>query len=309
MKKCIALSIFLLSFHTSLSAMMLNPVVEQERKNHKRQRAQERTDNIVCPTAKYVCKKINKDKNWTYPPAGKKIYIESPYWEAKWIISTVMISGEIKKSKCPTLILKTSPDQIIEAMDDLINKPALLECTIARNTAQIFCMKNIMGSLAFKKYATHFYKMLGETEGWSTDQFFHELPEQFLTKVNGKERPGSMAYITNLPCYGRFKPNGNGRGSNVFCVGDNKYVGFSGIYKNGPQSLEVIEAQDFEFLCDTQDVERDHEEHSNICKPLIENKGLFELFRREEQEKNCNFHWIFDAEKFKNYKQTGGIDL
>ena len=300
MKKFIALSIFLLSFHTSVSAMEL----EIEDKNHI---LQQKINTIVGSTAQQTYEKINT--NWTYVAPNDEMSIDSKFWHATWIKGDGFLLGEKQQINLPTVILKTTPENIFEALEDLINKPASLECTIALTTAKIFCMKKILGDDWFKLYATHFYQLLDSTEGWSTDQFFHELPLQFIAQVEGKPKPGSLTYITNLSCYGKYKPNGNGRGSNVFCVGDNQYIGFSGMYSNGPQTLEVIEEQDLKLLCDTQDVERGHIAHTDICKSLIESKGLFQHLRREEQVQDYNFHWIFLAQEFIDFMNTGNINL
>lgn len=271
---------------------------------------QKKINDKVCVRAQEVYEKINK--NWTYVPSRGKMSTDSKFWEATWIRGEAIISGEKQEVNLPTLILKTSPDNITEALDDLINKPASLECTIALTTAKIFCMKDILEEMkkgGFKVYANSFHKALSATEGWTTDQFFHELPLQFTTQVNGNTKPGSIGYISNVPFYEDFKPNGNGRGSNVFCVKDNECIGFCDLYKKGPQSLEVIEKQDFELFCNTQDVERDHEEHGELCQMFRKEEGLFERFRREEQRINYNFHVIFDAQKFIELMNTGKIYL
>ncbi|MBA3814433.1 MAG: hypothetical protein H0X26_08130 [Alphaproteobacteria bacterium] len=264
----------------------------------------------VCASASNTYQKINN--NWNYVAPNDKMSIDSPFWEAKWIVAETLVSGVKQRTSAPTLILKTSPDTIVEALEDLINKPAALECTIALTTAKIFSMKEILDELGediFKGYTTHFYQMLRKTKGWTTDQFFHELPEQFLRTRGGKEIPGSICYITNLGCYRDFKPTGNAAGSNVFCTGENQYMGFSGIYKNGPKSLEIIEKQDLELFCSLKDVQKNPEEHQAMCQKLKETEGLFETLRRAEQAEYCNFHIIFDAKKFIQFQNTWEIIL
>lgn len=310
MKKFIALSIFLLSFQSPLSAMMRSPHFDNEIKEAKILRAQQKIDRVVCETVPEVYEKINA--NWTYVTPNANMSVTSTFWKPTWFEATSLSSGEKIKTRVPTLIFQSSEHSIkdlTEALDDLINKPVSTECTIALTTAKIFCMKNIMGNKEFKEYATNFYNLLDSTEGWSTNQFFHELPLQFMTQVEGNAVPGSISYITNLSCYGEFKPNGNARGSNVFCVNECKYLGFSSMYRNGPQPLEAIEQQDYELLCDRLDVERDYESHEEICKELQKIEGLFEALRRKEQTENYNFHFIFDGQKIKEYRKTAQIDL
>ena len=293
--------------HSPASAML--STLRQEEKIETVRNVQKKINEKVNETALKTYQKINS--NWTYVKPNEEMSVDSPYWEAKWIMGE-SYEGKKQKTRIPTLVLKTSPDKIEEALEDLINKPASLECTIALNTAKLFCIKEILnefGKNTFTGFSTIFYNLLDETEGWSIEQFFHELPEQFLTRVEGKEIPGSICYITNIPDYGYYKPNGNGRGSNVFCMKNNQYLGFSSIYKKGPQSLETIVNQDRDLFLDTQDVERGQESHSILSKQLKETKGLFEELRQKEQKKNCNFHIIFDAKKFIGFQHSRKVLL
>jgi hypothetical protein len=128
-----------------------------------------------------------------------------------------------------------------------------------------------------------------------------------LKLVEGEAVPGSTLYIPNGPHYSQFKPHGPGRGSNLFCVGRDQYVGFSRIYQNGPQPLQVIEEQDFMLFADPADVECDYENHSKMCQ-IFQKKTpaditLFEYTRRAEQIKNHNYCHVFDGKVINKCKK------
>ncbi|HUX79556.1 MAG TPA: hypothetical protein VMW10_07450, partial [Alphaproteobacteria bacterium] len=186
---------------------------------------QKKINDVVVSTATKVYEKINT--NWHYVDPHSQMQTESTMWEPKWIVGLSLIDGEKQETRIPTLILKTSPDKLIEALEDLITKPASLECTIALTTAKIFCLREILGQDYFNRYTTAFYRLLETREDWDVEQFFHELPLQFLTNLEGKAIPGSITYVTNIPLYPYFKPHGNGRGSNLICTGLDHYLGFS----------------------------------------------------------------------------------
>lgn len=188
---------------------------------------------------------------------------ESTMWDPQWIDGLSLIEGRKEKTRVPTLVLKTSPENLISALEDLIAKPAVVECTIALTTAKIFCLREILGEEHFNFYATCFYKLLARREDWTVEQFFHELPLQFLTTVVGKVIPGSITYITNIPVYPHFKPNGNARGENVFCTARNEYLGFSTM---GPQPMDVLEDEALQAFITEEDVERDLSQFREITQ-------------------------------------------
>lgn len=293
--------------------MMLSPVEQERRKEAKLLRQEKKpiksltTPDVVSSISQDVYQKINK--NWTYVPPHTEMNVASAFWEPKWLDGTGLVGGKEVKVRGASLILKTSPENIIEALDDLINKPATVECTIALDTVKIFCMKALLGKKVLQQYAISLYDLLSRTEGYSTAQFFHELPFQFITQLNGPPIPGSIAYITNVPAYADVKPNGNSRGFNAICVSKNQYISFGKIFKNGAQPLEEIEKYDLEKFCAPEGVEQFREEHQRISQLIRENKGLFEEMRRKEQEEHYNFYWIFDAQKLRHVLETCEVHL
>lgn len=307
MKKFGILFIFLLSFHSPVRAMMLAPVEQEQSRGAKLLRPQSQINETVCSIAQDVYQTINR--NWTYVQPQTTISVNSPFWEAKWLDGKGFLEGQEKTARFATLVLKTKPERIIEALDDLINKPAVVECTTAVTTAKIFCMKALLGEQRFKGYAKAFYFLLGKKEGWTTDQFFHELPLQFLQRMNGDAVPGSVAYITNLQSYRVIKPNGNSMGFNVICLNNDRYISFGRIFKDGPQPLEAIEQYDLERFCDHKDVEQEHEEHIRICQNLKKKPTLFSKARYIDQKEYFDFYWIFDAQKVNDFFESNEVIL
>ncbi|MBL8676781.1 MAG: hypothetical protein JNJ47_05095, partial [Alphaproteobacteria bacterium] len=216
-------------------------------------------DQIVISTAEKTYKHINQ--NWTYVLPNQQMSTDSEMWRPEWINASAIINGAKQDSRMPTLVLKVKPHQLKEALDDLIKQPASVECTIALTTTKIACLKELLGENYFTLYATAFYFSLGNSSPLKQEQFFHELPEQFLKKRVGQEVPGALVYITNTPLYATFKPNGNGRGDNLICTDKGRYVGFGGIYKDGSQPLEVIEEEYLSLFCEKNEVEGDAEQH------------------------------------------------
>lgn len=264
---------------------------------------QDNINAIVCASAQDSYLKINK--NWKYVAADGILSTESEYWEAKWI----QANANTNSGRIPTLILK-NPKHIIEALIDLINKPAYLECAIALTTAKLLCLKEIIGDDKFREYALKFHYILNFTNLSSieSEEFFHELPLQFITQLSGTPIPGSIAYLTNIKQYRNFKPNGTGTGSNLFCVSSDEYMGFSKIYKDGPKPINVIEQQDFELFCKIDDVERFHEKHEILSENFKNNYDEFIEIRREQQIKDFNFYQIFNETKIKEFTNEGAIE-
>ncbi len=295
----------------SLSAPLSSPVLAMEKgpseepETHSRSpRTPEGINVVVIATAKEVYQKINE--NWTYVAPGRQSAMStaSTMWNPKWINGLSLVDGEKKETLIPTLVLKASPKKLTSALNDLIAKPASLECTIALTTVKIFCLSKILGKKRFERYATGFYKELQRNPKYTVEDFFHELPLQFLTQIEDKAIPGSITYITNIPQYPLFKPNGNGKGSNVFCTGDDQYLGFSAIYKPGPQPLETIEAQDLALFIKQEDVEKKEEQHKSLSQVFKTHSQLFTITRRKEQGK-VEFYQFFDLKEIDKFCRTG----
>lgn len=267
---------------------------------------QDDVNAIVCTSAEDTYQKINK--NWQYVDANNTLSTESTFWEPKWINTNNNTNGGV--GSLPTLILKTDPNNIVEALIDLISKPASLECTIALTTTKILALKEILGEDKFIDYAIKFYNILNHTSlsSITSDEFFHELPVQFITSFEGNPIPGSIAYLTNLDKYALIKPNGNSRGLNVLCINPNQYIAFDHIFENGPQDDETIRQDQFESFCEESDVENNKEFHTKLCTMFNQNADMFFNLVQHQQNKNFNFYQLFDEKKIKEFIEEGFIE-
>lgn len=267
-------------------------------------RTQKAINMCVASTATKAYGLMNT--NWSYAAPGEKLTTTSPYWEATYIKGRSLQNGVQIESSIPTLILKTKPDNLMEALDNLVTKPASLECTIALSTAKILALREILGKKYFHNFASSFYNLLKRTPNASVEEFFHELPLQFIKTIPGKAIPGSIGYITNIPHYSTFKPGGNARGDNLFCVNDDAYQCFYPSEKGGLDSLAELEAHYFEEFAKPEDVECEHAKHAKIAELFKTTPDLFHNTRRKAQE-NLNFHQIFDKEEIDSFVKTGEV--
>lgn len=261
---------------------------------------QESVNEIVSESSEATYHLINK--NWHYSKPKEDLTTESELWTAlyyKTFVRETNIS-EITQEKIanvPGIVINNDDlSSFGESLTDLINHSAQLECTIALTTVKITCLRQIMGD-RFNDYVQYFQDITKKL-GFKKEELFHELCLPLMTIKEGREAiPGTITYITNNPLYASFKPNGNGRGSNVVKVSNNKYLGFSDIYRSGPQPLESIEAQDFDLFCDESDVEYHKQDHSSFINEC-----------RKHQEK-VNFYDYFDVAKITRFINEKKIEI
>ena len=104
---------------------------------------QSHVNAVVDLTAEDTLSKINNI--WSYADFKEEQTTTSKFWKTKKIRIKANVLGKSEERLFTTLVLTTSPAEIIDALEDLITKPAALECTIALTTVKLFCMKNVMG--------------------------------------------------------------------------------------------------------------------------------------------------------------------
>jgi hypothetical protein len=186
--------------------------------------------------------------------------------------------------------LNTDIKDIIPALDELINRPATLECAVALKVVQILSIRNIMGDINFIYYATDIFNRMQKMKERNKNfnhTFFMELPSMFYDRA-GSLGIGSFCYIKNMKEYPNFKPKGTARGYNMVCLGQDQFISFSEICKTGPKNKE-------EFI---------NELHNSFLeeKDVLENKlDLFREFCLNKKDFESNLHNINEKLSFVNF--------
>jgi|GEM_PF-6851513 len=298
-------------FSVSLSAMESNGKDEIQEDFSSRSHSlpyptQDKVNKAVASKTIEVYERINR--NWAYAISDSDMQTQSRYWKVKDIPQDIFLgmNGEKQKKSVFTLVLPTYPQDLMVALEDLISQPAKLECTIALTTAQIFCMEQLLGREAFNNYSTGFYTLLQKSPKWSPDEFFYELPRQFLTTMGGSPIPSSFTYITNIPFYSDFKPDGIGTGHNVAYTDTDKYIGFSALFKRGAQPLKTVEDELFAEFVKKEDVRCQPEQHSKMADLLTNNPTAFAKLRQKAQEQ-MNIYSLLDVSEAQKFLETGMI--
>ena len=263
---------------------------------------QTQVNQIVVNTAREVYGLINQ--NWSYVPAGKghNPKVEAQNWKAQYIKQRAFSEGKECLVNIPTLVFNGKTEEFENSLENLIQQPATLECTCALTTIKIFALKNLLGDY-FVNYVDYFKRQMEERE-WASEEFYHELPAQFIEDDQPSNAgPGYIVYISNIPSYLHFKPNGNGRGSNLIQVTEQEYLGFSSIYKEGPQPFNAIAEQDRYLFCLESDVETEHAHHKKICTVINQTPERFYQEFLKAQGKQPVFY--FDINRINEFLQTG----
>ncbi len=263
-------------------------------------------NEIVAAMSQKVYAKINE--NWQYPKPHRRLYTDSYHWDVRNVQRRTFIDGGLDNVSVSTMVLMGSEDKLDEALIDLISRPATLECGIALVTVKLCCLRALLGREHFKSYARAFNAVIQNHQHLGPDDFFHEFGMQFLKRGLGVTTPGSLCYIANIPHYSQIKPHGNGTGSNLICTSINTYIGFSDIYKSGPQPLDVIQEQDFHLFLQTDDVERYGDGHRQLSECFRLFPQTFVHMHLNAQEP-YNFHMIFDLTTLERFRQTGEVIL
>ena len=235
------------------------------------------------------------NKNWQYIPAGQgnELKVEAENWSAKFIQQIGLIDGQENKINMPTLTFQDTTQNFDFGLEALVTNRAVLECTTALTTVKIFVLKKLLGD-SFSDYVSYFKNQM-QVRNWPTEEFYNELPGQFIEHDNPRNAtPGYIVYISNVPYYGYFKPNGNGRGSNLIQISNDSYIGFSAIYSDGPQSLSAIAAQDKKLFCLEGDVEKEQKHHQRACDVINQKPERFYEEFLEAQGKNPVMYFSAD---------------
>ena len=128
----------------------------------------------ITPTVIGVFSVINQ--NWRYAEPNETISTESRFWTTKYIEANAETAAAnvAKVVKVPTLVMQCKPEQILEALDDLIDSKAKLECTIATKTSEIFVLRTILGEDLFRTFVVGFHTVTLSQANWSLEGFFND---------------------------------------------------------------------------------------------------------------------------------------
>ncbi|MBY0293098.1 MAG: hypothetical protein K2W92_07425 [Alphaproteobacteria bacterium] len=218
---------------------------------------QENINNIIKRTAIETYSKINE--NWEYPSLNNNYVIKTE--SSMWTL-------EIDKEGIEVPCLNTDIKDIIPALDELINRPATLECSVALKVVQINSIRNILGDINFIYYATDIFNRMKKMKEKDKDfnyTFFMELPSMFYDRC-GSLGIGSFCYIKNMKEYPHFKPKGTARGYNMICVGQDQFISFSEMCKTGPKNKgEFITELHNSFLEETDVLENRLDQFREFC--------------------------------------------
>lgn len=195
-----------------------------------------RLEGDIAKTAIKVYATINN--NWSYPEKGGPCSTASPFWQIP------------EKGYC-ALYLKSDAFPKDEAMDfcaaydSLLKSPAQLECRIAIQMVKTMCTRAYLGDERFNALAHKNWSCLFQESPTPKTQeanIFSKMAFDFWRQSKGSSRyrVGGTYYITNLKDYLDRNPGGAFQGHNVMCVGENRYVGFGEVFKDGPVEYAAV---------------------------------------------------------------------
>ncbi len=267
-------------------------------------RTQAEADQVVIQVATRVYNKIAA--NWTHidDAPDAKLSVSSHFWRPKTRKKLVDDNGRIVEISLPRIIFTGHLNEISEALDDLINNPATLNSKIALDTVLMHVSRELFGEDAFRLQSIEFSREVLKDAELTSDDYFHELPRQFLIEQQGISAfPASISYITNLKQYRSFKPHGKAEGDDFFCVGPNQYLCFyPGNKKQSPlEEIETYYLQQFVRTDDLLDCKAEYLViHPKLSKLFLEMPGEF-TNRRRTQQQTCNKSLFFDIGGIENY--------
>lgn len=183
----------------------------------------------IAATATRVYAILNE--KWSYPEASAPYHTESSFWDTPRCFYILCLDQAML-----TKHAQGGPLDFCAAYDSLLNAPSMFECATAHRMVMTMCMREYVGDERFNVLGNFLWNRLVNAN--RTGDFFNELSEVFLFAVGSQETPviGGTRYLINLLDYPALHPQGNGKGQNLVCVGQDQYLGFGEIFKSGPLS-------------------------------------------------------------------------
>lgn len=205
--------------------------------------AQAQVDAIVLDAAMEAYELINK--NWQYPAPGASYdpnhpaftvrFVEGEEGKAPHLIWTRGLNAAVKGEKMPSLM---------KDLQELLETNAQLECRMAQILVRVYCIGRVLEAMSKDRTLEEEFKELVNKVGLSGDIF--ETFSHYSTEDGNSSH--SFEYIPNVDAYAAYK-TGEARGHNVIRIGQDKYLGFGYLFKNGPISKqEIFESLQRAFL-------------------------------------------------------------
>ena len=172
---------------------------------------------------------------WSYPKQGKAFTTASPHWKAQEDYAHLRLNISYLSQECGD-----GPLDFCAAYDSLVASPAALECRLAVQLAQTMAARACLGDKLFNNLSLQLWQKLTMTK--RRGEFFERLASHFWKFEPFQEANmiGASVYITNLDDYLQRNPKGSFRGHNLVCVGEDLFMGFGEIFKDGPVGSEAV---------------------------------------------------------------------
>ena len=189
---------------------------------------EEKVVNTAIRLYRYINTSTNEDgtKKFRYPNPGEDLSTPSCWWEMRPV--------EHNECRIETLIMKQGINPSV-ALNDLLNKGAVIDCSIA--------IEIVKQSISLKLIGKDFFNYAmkrGSTFALPCE--FVIGSEGLLTESVIPKMSGVYGYIPNIPSYREINPAGFASGQNVFCVNINdelRYLGFGDIFITPPTEQEI----------------------------------------------------------------------
>ena len=181
----------------------------------------------VADRAFKIFQGINTAGNWRYPTLQEdgtleELTVDSEHWRVNFKdIQEIGKVPYLEKIDCVTGDIM-SPISLGDAFEDLLNKPAVTECTMTQTVVITMCAGTILDPHLARLDGVGKKPVLSAPMGDNDVNIFSLFTKKGTPfSLEGHAPLGSFGYITNIDHYHSFQPHGLAAGFNVACVGRN----------------------------------------------------------------------------------------
>ena len=171
--------------------------------------------------------RINTAGNWCYPNLQEdgtleELTVSSKHWRVNFQdIQGIRKVPYLEKIDCVTGDIM-SRISLGDAFEDLLNKPAVIECTMTQAVVIAMCANKILDPHLARLDSVGKKPVLSAPMGENEVNIFSLFTKKSTPfSLEGNAPLGSFGYITNIDHYHSFQPHGLAAGFNVACVGRN----------------------------------------------------------------------------------------